>query len=62
MPGDDGLGLNDDECAGPARPPSAKGNPEQPIDVLQSGTQLLPFEYGELLLQSGRFQRESVAL
>ncbi|MGH9630325.1 MAG: hypothetical protein ACRD7E_18580 [Bryobacteraceae bacterium] len=58
MPGDDGLGLDDDEHVGPARPQPAKRNPEHPIETLQSGPRLLPFEYGELLSKSGRFQRK----
>ena len=42
-------------------PQTAERNPEQPIEVMQFGTGLLPLEDGELLTKSNGFQREFMA-
>ena len=39
----------------------AERNPEQPIEPVQFGTDLLPLEHGELLPKCDRFQSEFVA-
>ena len=61
MPGHHRLRLDYDQGLGPARPQTAERNPEQPIEVMQLGTGLLPLEDGELLTKSNGFQSEGVA-
>ena len=52
MPGNHGLRLDDDQGFGPAIPQPAERNSEQPIDAIQFGAGLLPYEDGELLAKS----------
>jgi hypothetical protein len=56
VPGDDGLGLDDDQALGPIAPHAAQGSPEQPIQPIQTGTGPFPFEDRNLLSQGEDFQ------
>ena len=60
MPGNHGLRLDEDQGFGPALPPPAEHNPEQPIEATQLGPGLLPLQDGDLLAKSDGFQGEFV--
>ena len=47
MPGDDRLGLDDDEDVGPTAPESVEGGPEEPVQGVQRWPRPFAFEYGE---------------
>jgi hypothetical protein len=61
MPGRYGLRFHDDQGIGPARSPTAEGNPEQSIQAPQLGPRLFPLEHDQLLAKSGDLQTEAVA-
>jgi hypothetical protein len=49
MPGDDGLGFDDDQDLTPPAPEFGQDYPEEAISPTQFGSMDSPVEYGELL-------------
>lgn len=60
-PGNDGFGLHDNERSRPAASHTPECQPEEPVNLAQSGAGLCPFEDDELLAKSGSLQPELVA-
>ena len=56
MPADDGLGFDNQEDIGPARPEAAESHPKQPVASLQWRPRSMAFEHGDLLAQSEDLQ------
>ena len=56
MPADHGLRFHDDKDVGPTRPYPAQGDPEQPVQEIQSRARAFPLENGELLPQGEDLQ------
>ena len=61
MPGDDALGLYQDQCVGPGRPATAENDPKQPVEFTHLGSRLFAFEDRQLLAEGGDFHREMVS-
>jgi hypothetical protein len=49
VPGDDGIGLHDDEDVRPAGPKTPEGRPEKSVQAVQFWTWPFPLEHGYLL-------------
>ena len=60
MPADDGLGLHDDQDAGPTGPEAAEGGPEEPVPRVQDWPRPFAFEHRDLLseVRKGRFRED----
>ena len=56
MPTDDGLGLDDDEHAAPARPEMPERHPEQSVQGVQNRARPLAFKHGNLLSKGKDFK------
>ena len=61
MPEDHGLGLYQDQRAGPGGPETAENDPKQPVQITHGGSRLFAFEDRQLLAEGGNFQREIVS-
>ena len=60
MPGDNRLGLDQEEGVWPGRPQTTEKEPEKPVGVSELGPGLFPFEDGQLLTEGGDLQGERV--
>ena len=56
MPADDGLGLHDDQDAGPTGPEAAEGGPEEPVPRVQDWPRPFAFEHRDLLSEGEDFE------
>lgn len=61
MPGDHGVGLDDEKYGFPARPEATERDPEQQVARIQNGPRLFSFEDGDLLPERDDFQRDGGA-
>jgi hypothetical protein len=56
MPGDDGLGLDDDSCGSPLGPETCEPNPQQPIGGVQAEARTTgALEHQQLVPQGQHF-------
>src|SRR5689334_11015186 len=60
MPGDDGIGLDENESVGPVGPDPTNDQPEQGIESIQLGPWLFAFVNGKLLSKTGYLQCQAV--
>ncbi len=58
VPSDDGVGLDENDCVGPAGPKAAHHNPEDAVGIPDARARLLVLENGELLPECHVFKRE----
>ena len=61
MPGNYGIGFDDQEYVLPARPKAAERNPEQPVETIQWRPGPFALEDGQLLSESDDLERSDSA-
>ena len=59
MPGDDGLGLEEQQGLLPVRPKAPQANPKQSVGGAEFGFASLAFEHGELMPEGQILEHES---